>query len=155
MKTGKEDSFRYLGFCFVVASVVALCISILFVSVTVAYAVGKSIGAPTATLATQSTSNVSPAPVPSAVPADLQSFHGMLTDSYCGARHARNSNRSSTECTRVCVRHGASYLLISGNTRYVVQGDKAQLNSFAGQRVTIAGELHGNSIGAHSVRAEN
>lgn len=141
--------FKRIEFYVVITSVIALCISILFVSVTVAYALGKSVNTPAAAETSQAIRTQS-------VPADAgdqNTFHGMLTDSFCSARHARNSNRSSTECARICVRRGANYLLVSSDASYVVRGNKMLLNSLAGQRVTVVGALKGNSIGVRSISA--
>lgn len=147
-----HDRFKRLGFCLIIVSVVALCISILFASVTVAYAVGKSMNvASNASVASAVTPESSGAGAPQT--ADIKTFHGMLTDSFCSARHARNSNRSSTECTRACVRRGASYVLVNSESKHVLKGSKMQLNSLAGQRVTVIGELSGNSIGVRTITA--
>jgi hypothetical protein len=142
----QKHSFKRLGFCLVIACVMALCLSILFASGTVAYAVGKSMNAAPVAANNQDT----PQSTPHAD--DLKTFHGMLTDSYCSARHSRYSNKSSVECARMCIRHGANYLLVNSENKFVLHGNKAELNHLAGQRVTIIGALNENSIGVHSIR---
>lgn len=75
----------------------------------------------------------------------------MVTDSYCGARHSRNSNRSSTECVRYCTHRGASYILVSNGGAYILRGNKAMFNKFAGQRVKVMGTLEGRALGVRSM----
>lgn len=75
-----------------------------------------------------------------------RSFAGMITDSRCGARHFRNSGKSSAECVRSCVRNGASYILVDGETIYTLEGNPAQLDKLAGERAHVKGMLEGDTI---------
>ncbi|HEY1463076.1 MAG TPA: hypothetical protein VGF44_06630, partial [Terriglobales bacterium] len=154
----KHGSLKIVGFCTVIVFVVALCMSILFVSATVAFAVNRSIHA-SASPASAETQNA-PAEQNPAIQnqviqnqatqnadqttppvADLKTLNGMVTDSYCGARHVRNSNRSSTECARICIRRGAGYILVNSDGSYLLHGHKSMINPFAGQRVKVVGTL--------------
>jgi len=83
-----------------------------------------------------------------------QVISGVITDSRCGAKHDSGSGKNSAECTRACVRHGAKYILLNGGTAYVLLGDRAKLDKFAGQRVRISGVLAGDTLRVHSVSPE-
>ena len=74
------------------------------------------------------------------------SFTGIITDSRCGARHVRNSHESSSQCTRRCVRNGANYLLVDGDQKYILTGQRDMLDRFAGERVTVTGTRQGSTI---------
>ena len=79
------------------------------------------------------------------------SFSGIITDSRCGARHVRNSDESSSQCARRCVRNGAHYLLIDGDQKYVLTGQHEMLERFAGERVSVTGARQGSRIVVTSV----
>lgn len=155
MNVRKQGTLKVVWFCTVIAFVVALCISILFVSATVAFAVNRSMHASSSPAPTSAQTQNAPvmqnvdqtAPAPE----DLKTLNGMVTDSYCGARHIRNSNRSSTECARICVRRGAGYILVNTDGSYLLRGNKTMINTFAGQRVKVVGTLDGHSIGVRSM----
>lgn len=158
MKERKHGSLKIVWFCTVVVFVIAICISILFVSATVAFAVSRSIHASatpapaqTQNATTEQSASVQNVDQTTPAPEDLKTLNGMVTDSYCGARHIRNSNRSSTECARICVRRGAGYILVNTDGSYLLRGNKVMLNTFAGQRVKVVGTLDGHSIGVRSM----
>jgi len=73
-------------------------------------------------------------------------YQGVVTDSRCGARHTRNSRLNPTECARLCVRQGASYILVDGNRRYKLVGSEEALEKFAGQRIRVSGTRQGETI---------
>jgi hypothetical protein len=77
-------------------------------------------------------------------------FNGMITDSFCGARHLRRSHQNSAECARTCVRKGARYVLVDGNRRYQLTGGDDALDRLAGQRATVTGTRQGNAIAVDS-----
>jgi hypothetical protein len=79
-------------------------------------------------------------------PADLTTFSGMITDSYCGARHRRRSNLNSSECAARCIRRGASYVLVAGDHRYNLSGAQDSLSKLVGTRANISGTREGDSI---------
>ena len=86
--------------------------------------------------------------------ASSQTFAGMITDSHCGARHSMNSGKTSAECARSCVRHGAHYVLVDGEKVYALEGDPVQLEKLAGERVNIVGMLEGDTIKITAVVSE-
>ena len=179
MKSWNQGRLKLAEFWAIVAFVLLVCVSILFVSVTVAFAVRRSVvnssainrSAPAPNTAEQNTLAMNAA-VGSSQEASIQSasaqgasgpdssgtqelsaVSGMVTDSYCGARHSRNSNRSSTECVRYCARRGASYILVSSGGKYMLRGNRTMFNKFAGQRVKVVGTLEGSAIGVRSMTA--
>jgi hypothetical protein len=79
-----------------------------------------------------------------------QSFTGEISDSMCGAHHMMK-NATPAQCTRACVKQGSDFALVSGSKVYTLKGDKAQLDKFAGQKVTIKGEASGDTITVKSV----
>jgi hypothetical protein len=74
-----------------------------------------------------------------------QTFSGVITDARCDARHT-NRQKNASECSRVCVRHGSNYVIIDGDKKYELIGELRQIAEFAGQRVSLAGVLDGQTI---------
>ncbi len=81
---------------------------------------------------------------------DLSSFSGLITDSYCGARHQRYSKLTPEDCARSCIRHGATYVLVNGKHRYNLSGNEESLNKLLGTRATVSGTLQGETISVSS-----
>ena len=81
---------------------------------------------------------------------DLTSFSGLITDSYCGARHQRHSNLTPEDCARACIRNGATYVLVNGHHRYTLTGNEESLNKLLGTRATVTGTLQGETISVDS-----
>lgn len=77
---------------------------------------------------------------------------GVVTDSMCGAHHMMPGASPAT-CTRECVRRGAKFALAVGNRVYILSGKKAAVNSLAGEKATVKGNLSGNTITIASIRA--
>ncbi len=75
-----------------------------------------------------------------------QTYEGMVTCSRCGAKHSRALGEKADDCTRTCVRGGASFVLIEPDATYLLDGDLGTLGRLAGQRARIVGELNGNTI---------
>src|SRR5439155_21920563 len=89
-----------ITFCATTALVAALRLAILIASATVAFAIAQSLRLPSA--------HRSQPPNPSVE----QSFSGVVTDSHCGARHARNSGKGQENCARACIRDGMPARLV-------------------------------------------
>jgi hypothetical protein len=77
---------------------------------------------------------------------NLSTFSGLVTDSYCGARHRRHSNLTPEDCARACIRNGATYVLVNGRHRYTLSGNEESLNKLLGTRATVNGTLQGETI---------
>jgi hypothetical protein len=82
---------------------------------------------------------------------------GTVSDTMCGKTHGEmGANVSDADCTRKCVKAGASYALVTSNKVYTLKGDKAQLtqlDKFAGAKVIIDGDTSGNTITVKTVKA--
>jgi hypothetical protein len=126
-----------ITFCATTALIAALGFAVLFASATVAFAVAQSLK--------------SSAPDHAATGESGKTFSGMITDSNCGPRHAKNSGKSPAECARLCVRKGAKYTLVDGDKNYALAGNEAELDKLAGQRVTLEGALEGDTLNVTAV----
>jgi hypothetical protein len=147
MKSQPRSWFRLLAFCSLAAAAVALVFATLLASATVAFAFGRSFNAPA------NTSGVAKAVESSTAPE--RTFSGVVTDSFCGARHARHFNLSPADCTRFCVHNGAKYVLVDGEKKYALEGDAAQLSKLAGQRITFKGALEGDAVSFSALSPAN
>ena len=85
-------------------------------------------------------------------PAQL-TYEGMITDTYCGAKHDAGINRAASDCVRICVHSGNSFALLSGEKIYVLNGDPTTLKTIAGMRARVSGSLQGNTITVKSAVA--
>ena len=72
-------------------------------------------------------------------------LRGTITDSMCGKHHMMK-NASAAECTRVCVKSGAEFALVSGDKVYTLKGDKAQFDKLAGANVIVKGDVNGSIV---------
>lgn len=88
-------------------------------------------------------------------PQSAQTLTGVLTDSRCAGRHPSESRMTSSQCTLFCIKQGASWALVDGDTVYVVKGDSPAFDRLAGQRVKLTGSVDGNSIKVQSIGQTN
>jgi len=77
-------------------------------------------------------------------------FVGLVSDSTCGARH-KLKDKSAEECTRTCVRKGASFALVAGPNVYILSGNQNDIGVLAGQKVKVTGSLDGTTITVSSI----
>ena len=144
--------FALVTFCATTAVVVALGMAIFFASVTVAFAVARTISPVVGNQLNDVAVNRPTAKEePSAV---AETFSGLVTDDHCGARHDMGSDKSPSECAKACVRNGAKYTLVDGDVRYALEGNSEDLSRAAGLRVTIVGSLAGDTIQISSINAQ-
>jgi hypothetical protein len=81
------------------------------------------------------------AAVPALAAGKSQTLTGVVSDSMCGAKHDEMPDKPA-ECTRSCVKHGASYALVVGDKVYTLQtSDK------------VSGDINGDTITVKSVAA--
>ena len=64
-----------------------------------------------------------------------------------------NSDKTSAECARSCVRKGSRFVLVDGEESHGLDGDPTQLDRLAGVRVEVTGSLVGDTIKVKSVVA--
>jgi hypothetical protein len=140
----KRSVMRLVGFCVLAVLSTALAFAIIVASAAVAQASHRDLEEPERNHAIAQ-NELAPNPLTPAT------FNGMITDSYCGARHMRRSQQNSAECARACVRRGATYVLVDGNRRYQLTGENDGLERLAGQRATVTGTRQGGTIVVNSV----
>ncbi len=85
---------------------------------------------------------------------DPVTVSGLISDSRCGARHATESGNVPAQCARVCARRGARYVVVNGDTTYVLVGSETAFDAFAGQRAQVNGTLNGDTLKVSSIRAQ-
>lgn len=82
--------------------------------------------------------------------AAIKALTGIVSDSMCGAKHMAK-NKTPAECTRECVKAGSDYALVVGKEVYVLKGDQAAIDKFAGERATVKGAVSGNVVTVQSI----
>jgi hypothetical protein len=80
-----------------------------------------------------------------------QTWTGQISDSMCGASHAKmiamHKNLNDRSCTLGCVSHGAKYVFVTdGNVYKIANQDFAALQKGAGETVRLTGDLEGDTI---------
>lgn len=151
--------------CAVAALFTALGFGVLFAGASAVFAVASPSSA-----ASDGASKVNPQEISASQPLSSQSssanqaernyappansFSGMITDSHCGARHTRYTDKTSAECARMCVRaKGSHYVLVDGEAIHGLDGDRTQLDRMATMRVDVVGKLVGDTIKVESIAA--
>ena len=142
----RQDRFwlSLIALCVAVACAAAIVLAI--VSATTALAVTRDEPGPIA-IKTEP-SQVAAGPGTSGHTRALQ---GVVSDTSCNAKHV-SKDRTAAECARVCVRHGARYALISGESVYLLDGNLSEMDHYAGQRAEVVGLLDGDLLMVRSIR---
>ncbi len=128
MEKRNRSLLALVAYCFTATLATSLALALLLAGAT--FAVGTTVNATAVEQKNLST----------------QTFSGIITDSRCGARHLQNSDKTPAECTRSCVRHGAKYMLVDGDASYILEGNRAEFDSLAGERVRIVGTVQGDVL---------
>ena len=78
---------------------------------------------------------------------------GMISDSMCGASHAKmmaahkDAKMTDRDCTLGCVKGGAKYVFVSdGKVYQIANQDLAALQKEAGESVSLTGNVNGDTI---------
>lgn len=74
---------------------------------------------------------------------------GVVSDAGCGATH-KMKNMSAADCARACAKK-MGYALVVGDKVYKLQGDEADLDKYAAEKVTVKGTLDGDTMMVTSV----
>lgn len=88
-----------------------------------------------------------------------QTFTGVVTDDMCSKsggmnKHTMAPGKPDADCIRGCVKAGAKFALYTADKKvYVLTGDAKQIDAFAAQKVTVTGDLSGNTIAVKSIAA--
>jgi hypothetical protein len=83
---------------------------------------------------------------------DPGSFVGWITDTECGPNHAPmiakgGMGSDDAECTRICVKKGATYGFVDlERKRFYQLDDQDSPAPFAGRRVRVTGRMQGDTI---------
>ncbi len=86
----------------------------------------------------------------SGFPQSARTLTGTVTDTMCGAKHMM-TNVSAAQCVRECVKGGSEYALLSGGKIYALKGDVKQIDKYAGQNVTVTGDVSGTTLKVRSI----
>jgi hypothetical protein len=85
--------------------------------------------------------------------AATMTMDGMISDSMCGASHAKmmemhkDAKMTDRDCTLACVKGGGKFVFVSDGKVYNVANQKlAALTEHAGETVTLTGNVEGDTI---------
>ncbi|MCU1337431.1 MAG: hypothetical protein JWO19_3012 [Bryobacterales bacterium] len=85
--------------------------------------------------------------------AATMTMDGMISDSACGASHAKmmqehkDAKMTDRDCTLACVKAGGKFVFVSGGKVYNVANQKlAALTQHAGETVSVTGNVKGDTI---------
>ena len=81
-----------------------------------------------------------------------QTLTGTVTDAMCGKKHMMQG-KTPAQCTRECVKSGSDYALVVGDKIYILKGDKAAIDKFAGANVVVKGKTSGSTVTVESIKA--
>lgn len=84
-------------------------------------------------------------------PGATMTLNGTISDSMCGASHAKmtagHPNMTDRACTLACVNHGAQYVFVSEDKVYQISNqDLPALKRDAGESVRLTGDVNGDMI---------
>jgi hypothetical protein len=92
--------------------------------------------------------------------AATQTLTGMVTEDMCAKsggpnKHTMAPGKPDAECVRECVKAGAHYALYTPNDKkvYLLRGDAKQFYALAAQKVTVTGEVVGDTITVKTITA--
>src|ERR1700704_4841111 len=87
-------------------------------------------------------------------------MNGMISDSACGVSHAKmmaehkDAKMTDRDCTLACVRNGGKFVFVSkGKVYSITNQDLAVLQEFAGQTVSLTGDVKGEAVTVSKVAA--
>lgn len=81
---------------------------------------------------------------------DATTVKGYVSDSKCGAKGA---NASAAECTKKCIKAGASMVVVTdGDQKVLTVSNPDVLTGHEGHHVAVTGEVSGDSIHVDSVK---
>jgi hypothetical protein len=77
---------------------------------------------------------------------------GVITDNMCGKGHMM-PGKTDADCARECVKHGAHFAVVADGKVYLLAGKSAEISALAGKKVTVSGELKGDTMTVATVAA--
>ena len=85
--------------------------------------------------------------------AATMTMKGMVSDSMCGASHAKmmqmhKDMKTDRECTMGCVKAGAKYVFVADNGKVyqIANQDAASVMKNAGESVSVTGNVEGDTL---------
>lgn len=87
------------------------------------------------------------------------SWTGEISDSACGASHAKmlaehKDLKTDRACTLACIKAGSKYVLVSDGKVFQIENQALPaLQQRAGQRVSVTGDLKGDTITVSKISA--
>ena len=83
---------------------------------------------------------------------------GTISDSACGASHdamtEHGKKGTDKKCTEMCITKGAKYVFVNdGKVLMIKNQNLADLKKYAGDRVTVSGDLSGDTITVSKIAA--
>lgn len=82
--------------------------------------------------------------------ASTQNLTGVISDDMCKSKHMLPGH-SDADCARACAKSGSKYVLMVGNKMYFLKGDTNQIAQFAGERVSVNGDVSNDSLSVRSI----
>jgi hypothetical protein len=87
----------------------------------------------------------------SLAPAATMTMAGAISDSMCGASHAKmtagHPNMTDKACAAACVKAGAKYIFVSdGKVYQIANQNQPDLAKAAGDKVSVTGDVNGETI---------
>lgn len=85
---------------------------------------------------------------------------GQISDSACGASHAKmmgqhGTLKSNRDCTLGCIKGGSKYVFVSAGSVYQIENQSfADLEKRAGQMVELTGDMKGDSITVSKIKRQ-
>ena len=87
----------------------------------------------------------------SAAPLAAANWTGWISDSSCGASNA-NAEAASRDCAERCIKEGAKPVLVTDGDGKVLQlAGKVDLKAHLRHKVTVTGELKGETVTVKSI----
>jgi hypothetical protein len=87
------------------------------------------------------------------VSAWAEEWTGVISDAKCGKAHA-DASAKSQKCVEGCVKGGQAPVLVTGDhVLKIDDASKAKVMDHLGQKVTIDGSVHGDTVTIDSIKA--
>jgi|SRR5689334_3285146 len=84
-------------------------------------------------------------------------MNGTISDSACGSSHAKmtaGKKMSDRDCALACVKNGAKYVFVADGKVYnIANQNLAALQQYAGERVSLTGDVNGETVTVSKVSA--
>jgi len=93
--------------------------------------------------------------------AATMTMNGTISDSNCGASHAKmiaghpGAKMTERDCTLACVKAGGKYVFVSEGKVYNVSNQNmAALTTYAGKNVSLTGNVEGDTVRVSKIKGQ-